>query len=217
MTPAQCRAARGLLNLNQDKLAELASVSSVTVRNFENEKSSPQRATLEVMRRALEAAGVEFIAENGGGAGVRLRKQNIENKTPSMRQIIDIVELPEIRIISTWPSSQNTCEKLVEGLWIPGRYDKNIRIDQPTHLKGGQPHAHVLGRKGQELVIVNADGTASHGTKGRLHAKDADALRQRNFQIPEDNIIEFWSFKENGRTVLCEDIKFVDTHDQSKS
>jgi len=74
MTPAQCRAARGLLNLNQDKLAELASVSSVTVRNFENEKSSPQRATLEVMRRALESAGVIFVEENGEGPGVRLRK-----------------------------------------------------------------------------------------------------------------------------------------------
>ncbi len=74
MTPAQCRAARGLLNWNQDDLAKAASVSAVTVRNFENEKSAPQRATLGVMRAAIEVAGVEFIAENGGGAGVRLRK-----------------------------------------------------------------------------------------------------------------------------------------------
>ncbi|MET0530151.1 MAG: transcriptional regulator [Microvirga sp.] len=50
-------------------------MSVVTVRNFENEKSSPQRATINVMRTALEAAGVEFIPENGGGAGVRLRKR----------------------------------------------------------------------------------------------------------------------------------------------
>ena len=74
MTPAQSRAARGLLKWNQDDLAREASVSVVTVRNFENEKSSPQRATVDVMRRALEAAGVQFIPENGGGAGVRLRK-----------------------------------------------------------------------------------------------------------------------------------------------
>ena len=49
----------------------------MTVRNFELEKSTPQRASLDVIRRALEAAGVEFIAENGGGAGVRLRKKEV--------------------------------------------------------------------------------------------------------------------------------------------
>ena len=74
MTPAQARAARGLLKWNQDDLAREAAVSVVTVRNFENEKSVPQRATIDVMRRALEQAGVEFIPENGSGAGVRLRK-----------------------------------------------------------------------------------------------------------------------------------------------
>jgi hypothetical protein len=77
MTPAQCRAARGLLDWNQDQLATAACVSVVTVRNFENVRSKPQRASLEVMRRALEAAGVEFIPENGSGAGVRLKKTKI--------------------------------------------------------------------------------------------------------------------------------------------
>jgi transcriptional regulator with XRE-family HTH domain len=78
MTPAQCRAARGLLDWNQDDLAREASVSVVTIRNFERGKSSPQRASLEVIRRALEAAGVEFIPENGSGAGVRLRKDAVQ-------------------------------------------------------------------------------------------------------------------------------------------
>jgi hypothetical protein len=36
--------------------------------------SQPRRATIDVIRRALEFAGVEFIDENGGGPGVRLRK-----------------------------------------------------------------------------------------------------------------------------------------------
>ena len=35
--------------------------------------SEPRRATLEAIRRAFEKAGVEFIDENGGGPGVRLR------------------------------------------------------------------------------------------------------------------------------------------------
>ena len=75
MTPAQCRAARGLLRWNQDELASAAEVGVVTVRQFENESTEPRRATLSAMQRALEDAGVEFIAENGGGPGVRLRKR----------------------------------------------------------------------------------------------------------------------------------------------
>ena len=53
-------------------MASAARLSVVTVRNFENEKSTPQRATLDVMQRALEAGGVEFT--NGKQPGVRLAK-----------------------------------------------------------------------------------------------------------------------------------------------
>jgi transcriptional regulator with XRE-family HTH domain len=74
MTPAQCRAARGLLRWTQPDLAKASGVSDVTVRKFENEQATPQRASLQVMRQAIEAAGVIFVAENGEGPGVRLRK-----------------------------------------------------------------------------------------------------------------------------------------------
>ncbi|MFG1190772.1 helix-turn-helix domain-containing protein [Xanthobacter flavus] len=74
MNAAQCRAARGLLRWTQADLAQASNVSEVTIRNFENEKSVPQRASLSVIRAALEAAGVIFVAENGEGPGVRLRK-----------------------------------------------------------------------------------------------------------------------------------------------
>jgi transcriptional regulator with XRE-family HTH domain len=73
MEPSQCRAARGLLNWTQDDMASAARLSVVTVRNFENEKSTPQRATLDVMQRALAAAGVEFT--NGDKPGVRLNNK----------------------------------------------------------------------------------------------------------------------------------------------
>ena len=74
ITPQQCRAARGLLDWSQQDLADKARIGIVTVRQLEAGGHEPRPATLEVVRRALEAAGVEFIDANGGGPGVRLRE-----------------------------------------------------------------------------------------------------------------------------------------------
>lgn len=75
MTPAQCRAARGLVDLSQADLAAAARVGVSTVRNFEAGRSVPVENNLLAIRAALEAWGVELIPENGGGAGVRLAKR----------------------------------------------------------------------------------------------------------------------------------------------
>ena len=69
ITSAQCRAARGLLDWTQQRLAEEARVGVVTVRQLEAGDTAPRRATLEVIQRALERAGVQLINENGGGPG----------------------------------------------------------------------------------------------------------------------------------------------------
>jgi DNA-binding XRE family transcriptional regulator len=73
MTRGQCRAARALLEWTQDQLAETASVSKKTLADFEAGKRTPYDRTLADIRRALEEAGIQFIPENGGGAGVRFR------------------------------------------------------------------------------------------------------------------------------------------------
>lgn len=74
MTPAQCRAARALLDMNQTALAGAADLGLSTVVDFEKERRVVSDQAIAAIRAALESAGVEFIAENGGGAGVRLRK-----------------------------------------------------------------------------------------------------------------------------------------------
>lgn len=74
LTSAQCRAARALIGWSQDQLAAESKVAKATIANFEASRRSPYERTLADLRRALEAAGVEFIPQNGGGAGVRLRK-----------------------------------------------------------------------------------------------------------------------------------------------
>ena len=59
-----CRA-RGLLGWSQAKLAGVAGVEIVTVRQLEAGVHTPRRATMEVIQRALEEAGVEFIVQTG--------------------------------------------------------------------------------------------------------------------------------------------------------
>ena len=71
MTPAQCRMARAAIELGVRELADAAQVSTNTITRFERGEDLKLR-TVEAIQRALEAAGVQFIPENGGGAGVRL-------------------------------------------------------------------------------------------------------------------------------------------------
>jgi transcriptional regulator with XRE-family HTH domain len=73
ITPEQCRAARALLRMSQDDLAAKTKISAVTVRKFENQTGTLRAAMIHLIRLTLEAEGVEFIDENGGGPGVRLR------------------------------------------------------------------------------------------------------------------------------------------------
>jgi len=80
ISPEQCRAARGLLAWSQQELARAAGVGIVTVHQLEAGISEPRRATIQVIRSALEKAGVEFIDENGGGPGVRLKDRRRPKK-----------------------------------------------------------------------------------------------------------------------------------------
>jgi transcriptional regulator with XRE-family HTH domain len=75
ITIEQIRAARGLLGWSQTELASRAGLSLPTVKRLEAgfgpRVSDEARAKLQ---RALEVAGIDFIEDNGGGAGVRFRK-----------------------------------------------------------------------------------------------------------------------------------------------
>ncbi|TLU70905.1 helix-turn-helix domain-containing protein [Lichenicoccus roseus] len=64
--------ARAALDLGVRDLAQLASVSPNTIARFERGDALYPRTVLAI-QSALEAAGVGFIAQNGGGPGVRLR------------------------------------------------------------------------------------------------------------------------------------------------
>ena len=75
VTSAQVRMARAALNWSVRDLAEAARIHRNTVTNIETGRYAGDAATLAAIVSALKRAGVEFIDENGGGPGVRLRKR----------------------------------------------------------------------------------------------------------------------------------------------
>ena len=83
ISSAQLRAARALLRWSALDLAKASKVGVATIRRVETiEGELPVTAANQAALRAtLEAAGVEFIDENGGGPGVRLRKRG-KQKAP---------------------------------------------------------------------------------------------------------------------------------------
>ena len=80
LTSAQIRAARSLIRWSANDLAAASALSVATIRRAELKESETALTTANdlAIRRALEAAGVEFIDENGGGPGVRLRKRGVK-------------------------------------------------------------------------------------------------------------------------------------------
>ena len=73
ITPAQCRAARALLNMTIDQLYRGSVSPRLVIEAFEAGEAKLKRANLDAIRHALRQAGVVFFAGNGGKIGVRLK------------------------------------------------------------------------------------------------------------------------------------------------
>jgi DNA-binding transcriptional regulator YiaG len=77
ITTRQVKAARALLGWSQSDLAHRSGVSEPTIARLESAEGElgGREGTGEKIRKSIEAAGIQFIDENGGGPGVRLRKR----------------------------------------------------------------------------------------------------------------------------------------------
>ena len=87
VTTCQVKAARALLSWSQADLARRAGVSEPTVARLElaDGELGGREGTTEKIRNAIEAAGVEFLEENGGGLGVRMGKRQRSARTKGER------------------------------------------------------------------------------------------------------------------------------------
>jgi predicted transcriptional regulator len=76
MTPRLCRAARALLGFDQNELARVSGVSKSTIGAFEVKGEEARLSTMNnrALVEAFERSGLEFIPENGGGVGLRLKR-----------------------------------------------------------------------------------------------------------------------------------------------
>jgi predicted transcriptional regulator len=67
--------------MSQPELARAASLGLSTIVDFERKRREVSDEAINAIKRALEAAGIEFIDENGGGPGVRLKKPPHKKRT----------------------------------------------------------------------------------------------------------------------------------------
>lgn len=70
----QILAARAMLEMTRAELAAKVGLSATGLSNIENGLADSKVSTMEAIRKALEASGVEFIPEDAKGAGVRFKK-----------------------------------------------------------------------------------------------------------------------------------------------
>ncbi len=77
LTPAQIRAARALLNLSQDDLAEASGLARQSIKNIERGVTDPRLSTAMTIKTTLEKAGVQFLepSDVAVGPGVALKTQ----------------------------------------------------------------------------------------------------------------------------------------------
>ena len=73
LSPAQCRAARALLNWSQEELVRQSKITKKTIADFERGATQPRPQTLAQILAAFDAAGIEFL--DGNRPGVRLSKR----------------------------------------------------------------------------------------------------------------------------------------------
>ena len=125
------------MDWSQTKLAETAGLGLSTVVDFERKRREVSADGIAALRTALEKAGVQFIAENGGGPGVRLKKT-----AKGVKEISQEIDALEDKISSmpgpTEPSpeaSMNIMRKAVAKNNLAKLKNRRARITRPNRSK----------------------------------------------------------------------------------
>ncbi len=71
ITTAQIRGARGLLDWSQAELSRRTGISTTSIGNIESGNTQARESTLQIIRKAFEDGGIEFMGSDG------VRKRNL--------------------------------------------------------------------------------------------------------------------------------------------
>ena len=153
----QCRAARGLLDLSQSKLAEAAHIGPATLSEFERGDRIPAYNNLQAIRAALEAAGGVFIFANGGGAGVRLRHAEVAGETAISPDLCRAA-----RYLSNL-SQQELAKAADIGRSTVAEFERGARLPTSGNLTAIQSALEAAG-----VTFIAADDTAGPGVRLRM-------------------------------------------------
>jgi hypothetical protein len=83
VAPEQCRAARGWAGLSQQELATSAGIGLSTLRAFEAGQRTLIRNNMDALQRAIAAAGVRLLFEDGKPAGIAMAGTRLGSEGPS--------------------------------------------------------------------------------------------------------------------------------------
>lgn len=148
ISPAQCRAARALLNWSQPELAERCDIHVQTISNFEKESGSPSKTTLEKISLVFESANILFIDQDGvrlktsslthyaGQAGYHEFYEDIYKTTRDNGGDIYVTNVDEI-LFTDWLGPNNTRQhkRRMKELWNEKPFTFHILIEEDdTHF-----------------------------------------------------------------------------------
>lgn len=115
--------------------------------------------------------------------------------------IIDSVIVPKNYTVPA-SVSKNLVLEFKQYKSIPGT-TKTYRIDAANTNTMTQKHIHVF-YDGEQIYAMNVDGTPHDGSKCVLSKKDQKFLKDMGFTVPQDGILELYTFKDGSHTLLCD-------------
>lgn len=157
ISPEQCRAARGLLNLSQAEVAESAHVFPTTLTQFERGATKLNFNYLQAIRTALEAAGVVFIAANGDGPGARLR---LKRKAGAVEKALFSPEQCRAARAMLNLSQTGLAKAAGVGRSTVADYERGARVPNPENLAALRRALKAAG-----VIFVAADDVAGPGVR----------------------------------------------------
>ncbi len=131
-----------MVSLKQSDVAAAAGISTTAYNAIERGTSDPRASNLAAIQRALEAAGVDFIPENGGGPGARLMKGFPQRIVVSIDDVrFDLKRDPVAEVTLDVRLDKSTLERLDSAADFESTFRRNLRKIVIAAL--AQPHKRL--------------------------------------------------------------------------